>query len=71
MFGFGIAPLVGNLIGGVSVSFLGGARLFLIPLVTSGIALATFIGLDQNSARPFSSLACSGSVMRRGGGPTT
>jgi len=57
MFGsaFGIAPLVGNLIGGVSVSFPGVPHLYLIPLVTSGIALATFIGLGQNSARPFPS----------------
>jgi SET family sugar efflux transporter-like MFS transporter len=48
---FGIATLVGNLIGSGSVSFLGVPHIFLIPLVTSGVALATFIGLDRAATR--------------------
>jgi SET family sugar efflux transporter-like MFS transporter len=48
---FGIATLVGNLVGSVSVPFLGVPHIFFIPLVTSGIALATFIGLDRTAAR--------------------
>jgi SET family sugar efflux transporter-like MFS transporter len=54
---FGIAILVGNLIGSGSVSFLGVPHIFLIPLVTSGIALATFIGLDRTVARQAESKA--------------
>jgi MFS transporter, SET family, sugar efflux transporter len=46
---FGIATLVGNLIGSVSVSFVGVPHIFLIPVVTSGLALATFIGLDRTT----------------------
>jgi MFS transporter, SET family, sugar efflux transporter len=48
---FGIATLVGNLIGSASLSFLGVPHIFLIPLVTSSIALATFIVLDRIVAR--------------------
>jgi MFS transporter, SET family, sugar efflux transporter len=48
---FGIATLVGNLIGSVSVPFLGVPHIFFIPLATSGIALAAFIGLDRTAAR--------------------
>jgi SET family sugar efflux transporter-like MFS transporter len=44
---FGIATLVGNLIGGVSIPILGVPHLFVIPLATSCIALVTFIGLDR------------------------
>lgn len=48
---FGIGTLVGNLIGSVSVPFLGVPHLFLIPLATSVLALATFIALDRTTAR--------------------
>jgi SET family sugar efflux transporter-like MFS transporter len=48
---FGIATLVGNLIGGVSIPILGVPHLFFIPLVTSCLALATFIGLDRTATR--------------------
>ncbi len=46
---FGIATLVGNLIGGASVSVLGVPHIFLIPLATSCLALVVFIGLDRFS----------------------
>jgi SET family sugar efflux transporter-like MFS transporter len=48
---FGIATLVGNLIGGVSIPILGVPHLFFIPLATSCMALATFIGLDRTASR--------------------
>ena len=48
---FGIAVLVGNLIGSASIPFLGVPHIFLIPLVTSVLALAIFIGLDRTVAR--------------------
>ncbi len=48
---FGIATLLGNLIGGVSLPLLGIPHLFLIPLATSCLALATFIGLDRATTR--------------------
>jgi SET family sugar efflux transporter-like MFS transporter len=48
---FGIATLVGNLVGSVSIPFLGVPHLFLIPLATSGMAWAMFIGLDRTAAR--------------------
>lgn len=48
---FGIATFVGNLIGGISIPFLGVPHIFFIPLVTSGVALATFIGLDRAATR--------------------
>jgi SET family sugar efflux transporter-like MFS transporter len=48
---FGIATLVGNLIGGVSVPILGVPHLFFIPLATSGLALVTFIGLERTATR--------------------
>jgi SET family sugar efflux transporter-like MFS transporter len=48
---FGIATLVGNLIGGVSLPILGVPHLFFIPLATSCMALATFIGLDRTATR--------------------
>lgn len=48
---FGISTLVGNLIGSVSIPFLGVPHLFLIPLATSCVALATFVGLDRTAAR--------------------
>lgn len=48
---FGIATLVGNLIGGISILLLGVPHIFLIPLATSGIALVTFIGVDRAAVR--------------------
>ncbi len=48
---FGMATLVGNLIGGVSIPVLGVPHLFFIPLATSCIALATFIALDRTATR--------------------
>jgi hypothetical protein len=42
---------VGNLIGGISVGLLGIPHLFVIPLATSSLALATFIALDRTAAR--------------------
>jgi len=48
---FGMATLVGNLIGGVSLPLLGVPHLFVIPLATSCMALATFIGLDRTAPR--------------------
>jgi SET family sugar efflux transporter-like MFS transporter len=45
---FGIAILVGNLIGGISVSILGVPLIFLIPVVTSGVALMMFLALDHS-----------------------
>jgi SET family sugar efflux transporter-like MFS transporter len=48
---FGIATLVGNLIGGVSIPILGVPHLFFIPLATSCLALVTFIGLDRTATR--------------------
>jgi MFS transporter, SET family, sugar efflux transporter len=53
---FGIATLVGNLIGGISIPILGVPHLFLIPLATSCIALATFIGLDRTATRRVESM---------------
>jgi SET family sugar efflux transporter-like MFS transporter len=49
---FGIATLLGNLIGGASISILGIPHLFFIPLATSCLALATFIDLDRLHAPP-------------------
>jgi SET family sugar efflux transporter-like MFS transporter len=46
---FGIAVLVGNLIGGVSISLLGVPHIFLIPLATAAIALAAFLPLDRST----------------------
>lgn len=54
---FGIATLVGNLIGSVSVPFLGVPHIFLIPLVTSGVALAAFVALDRTAARQIESVS--------------
>jgi SET family sugar efflux transporter-like MFS transporter len=53
MFGsaFGIATLVGNLLGGVSIPILGVPHLFFIPLATSCLALAGFIGLEHTAMR--------------------
>jgi len=48
---FGIATLVGNLIGGVSIPVLGVPHLFFIPFATSCIALVTFIALDRTATR--------------------
>lgn len=48
---FGLAVLVGNLIGGVSISLLGVPHIFFIPLATAIIALCTFIVLDRTAAR--------------------
>jgi SET family sugar efflux transporter-like MFS transporter len=48
---FGIATLVGNLMGGVSIPVLGVPHLFFIPLATSCLALATFIALDRTATR--------------------
>jgi SET family sugar efflux transporter-like MFS transporter len=48
---FGMATLVGNLIGGVSIAILGLPHLFFIPFATSCMALATFIGLDRTATR--------------------
>ncbi len=48
---FGIATLVGNSIGGVGIPLLGLPHLFFIPLVTSCLALATFIWLDRIATR--------------------
>jgi MFS transporter, SET family, sugar efflux transporter len=48
---FGIATLVGNAMGGVCVTLLGVPHIFFIPLATSGVALATFIGLDRTARR--------------------
>ena len=48
---FGLATLVGNAIGGVGIPLLGVPHLFFIPLVTSCLALATFIGLDRIATR--------------------
>jgi predicted MFS family arabinose efflux permease len=53
---FGIATLVGNFIGGVSLPILGVPHLFYIPLATSCMALATFIGLDRTATRHVASL---------------
>jgi MFS transporter, SET family, sugar efflux transporter len=53
---FGIATLVGNLIGSVSLPVLGVPHLFVIPLATSCLALATFIGLDRTATRRVESL---------------
>jgi MFS transporter, SET family, sugar efflux transporter len=53
---FGIATLVGNLIGGVSLPILGVPHLFFIPLATSCIALATFIGLERTAPRHVASM---------------
>ena len=48
---FGIATLLSNLIGGVSLPLLGVPHLFIIPLAASCLALATFIGLDRTVTR--------------------
>jgi SET family sugar efflux transporter-like MFS transporter len=53
---FGLATLVGNLIGGVSLPLLGVPHLFFIPFATSCLALATFIGLDRTATRRVESL---------------
>jgi len=53
---FGIATLVGNSIGGVSITILGVPHLFFIPLATSCIALATFIALDRSATRHVESM---------------
>lgn len=53
---FGIATLVGNLIGGVSLPLLGIPHLFFIPLATSCLALATFIALDRTATRRVASM---------------
>jgi len=53
---FGLATLVGNLIGGVSLPILGVPHLFFIPLATSCMALATFIGLDRTAPRHVESM---------------
>lgn len=47
---FGMSILVGNLIGSVSIPFLGVPHIFFIPLVTSVMALAMFIALDRTTA---------------------
>jgi SET family sugar efflux transporter-like MFS transporter len=53
---FGFATLVGNLIGGVSISILGVPHLFFIPLATSAVALVLFTGLDRAVTRQVTSM---------------
>lgn len=47
---FGLATLIGNVVGGLSISALGIPHLFLIPLVTSCFALVAFIALDSRAS---------------------
>jgi SET family sugar efflux transporter-like MFS transporter len=58
---FGIATLLGNLIGGVSISLLGVPHLFFIPLATSGVSLAAFISLDRTARRRVASIGAGAS----------
>jgi len=53
MFGaaFAIATLLGNGVGGVSISLLGMPHLFFIPFATSCLALALFLSLDRSALR--------------------
>ena len=46
---FGIATLIGNMIGGVSISALGVPHVFFIPLGTACVALIMFVVLDRTS----------------------
>jgi len=66
MFGsaFGMATLVGNLIGAVTVPILGIPHIFFIPLATSGLALVAFVALDRQ--RGTSSLASGQSMAAPG-----
>ena len=48
---FGIATLIGNSIGAVSIRLLGIPHLFLIPLVTCAIALAVLLWLDAHTRK--------------------
>jgi SET family sugar efflux transporter-like MFS transporter len=62
---FGIATLLGNFIGGVSIPILGVPHLFFIPFATSCLALATFIALDHAATRDAGSMSHSLSTPRR------
>ena len=53
---FGIATLVGNLIGGAGVSLLGVPHIFFIAVVMCGVALATFLGIDRTASRQVESV---------------
>jgi len=44
---YGVAVVVGNLIGSLSVPFLGIPHLFAIPALLCGVSLATFVGVDR------------------------
>lgn len=54
---FGIATLMGNVIGSFTVAFFGIPHIFLIPLVLNCVALAAFIALDRTTARQFEAVS--------------